>query len=67
MKVTRLPHDGRMIMGGLGVLMPFKPKPTNLPTTKSPEPEQPADPMQPAVDSMEDRLKNNLGKPTQLK
>ena len=25
MKVTRLPHDGRMIMGGRGSLIPFNP------------------------------------------
>ena len=24
MKVTRLPHDGRMIFGGKGVLFPFR-------------------------------------------
>ncbi|MBN8519994.1 MAG: hypothetical protein J5X22_17085 [Candidatus Accumulibacter sp.] len=28
-KVTRLPHDGRMIMGGKGCIIPFKLEPTN--------------------------------------
>lgn len=41
MKVTRLPHDGRMIMGGKGVIIPFRPekKPDDAPTPlDDPEP-----------------------------
>lgn len=32
-KVTQVPHDGRMIFGGKGVLIPFRPKPTDAPAT----------------------------------
>ena len=34
-KVTRVPHDGRIIFGGAGVLIPFRPK---LPDTPAPTP-----------------------------
>lgn len=32
-KVTRVPHDGRMIFGGSGVLIPFRPKRADSPAT----------------------------------
>ena len=43
MKVTRLPHDGRMIMGGKGVIIPFRPekKPDDVPTTAAPADPEP--------------------------
>lgn len=34
-KVTRVPHDGRLIFGGAGVLIPFRPQPTASPATQS--------------------------------
>ncbi len=36
-KVTRVPHDGRLIFGGKGSLTFFRPKPTASPATQSPQ------------------------------
>ena len=47
-KVTRLPHDGRMIMGGKGSLTPFNPNQTSSSETKPQNTTQP-DPMAPAA------------------
>lgn len=35
MKVTKLPHDGRMIMGGKGSITPFNPSQTTSSAPKS--------------------------------
>ena len=61
-QVTRLPHDGRMIMGGKGSITPFSPSRTKPSETKQTAPAggRP-DPMQPAVDSIEEMLKRDFG------
>lgn len=54
--VTRVPHDGRMIMGGSGKgsIVPFKSNPTPSPETPSQNTVDPnADPMQGAADAYE--------------
>jgi hypothetical protein len=36
-KVREVPHDGRLIFGGAGVLIPFRPKLVDAPATQSPQ------------------------------
>lgn len=58
--VTRVPHDGRMIMGGSGKgsIVPFKSNPTPSPETPSTNTVDPnADPMQAAVDQYEQGMR----------
>jgi hypothetical protein len=52
MKVTRLPHDGRMILGGKGSLTPFNLSQNNSPAAKQ-QSTAPHDPMMPAALSLE--------------
>ncbi len=61
-KVTVVPHDGRMIMGGKGCITPFSLSRTKPSETKQNEPGSgKPDPMQPAVDSIEEMLKRDFG------
>ena len=49
MKVTRLPHDGRMILGGKGSLTPFNLSQTSLSEAKPSQEQNSTDPMAPAA------------------
>ena len=56
-KVTRVPHDGRMIFGGKGSLTPFRPKPTASPATQSPQPDEALDILAPGQEDPEPEMK----------
>ncbi|MDD3354381.1 hypothetical protein [Zoogloea sp.] len=56
-KVTRVPHDGRMIFGGKGSLTPFRPKLTASPATQSPQPDEALDILAPGQEDPEPAMK----------
>ncbi|GEC96891.1 hypothetical protein ZRA01_29640 [Zoogloea ramigera] len=56
-KVTRVPHDGRLIFGGKGSLTPFRPKPTASPATQSPQPDEALDILAPGQEDPEPAMK----------
>ena len=56
-KVTRVPHDGRMIFGGKGSSTPFRPKPTASPATQSLQPDEALDILAPGQEDPEPAMK----------
>ncbi len=56
-KVTRVPHDGRLIFGSKGSLTPFRPKPTASPATQSPQPDEALDILAPGQEDPEPAMK----------
>jgi len=56
-KVTRVPHDGRLIFGGKGSLIPFRPKQTATPAMQSPPLDETLDILAPGQEDPEPAMK----------